>query len=383
VDEVACLLEEDGAAFRRRHLRAPGEPGGEVLAALGEPAGQDDARPIAGLLRVGARNGGLPRRLRLSAPGGPLRRGSGLGVARRAAGPEGHAGGAASLRLLDDGSFTLAAGPSAAGGSDEAAYAEAAAGILGVTPRRVVCAATDTDSAPFESGEAAPAYFAAGRAVEEAARLACDRIRDAGARLLGVPAAEVTLADGVVRDAAGREVSLADIGAAALRAGQPLTVTAAPAPASTPPSLAVAFAETEVDAETGVVRVTHLAAVLAAGPFADERSPGSQVEGGLAYALEQALAGGLDFDDEGRPRVRSLRRWPLVAALDVPPLSVTFLPSGDPLSRFGAAALGEAAARAALAAIANAVAQATGARVRQLPLSPARVLEALSARGPR
>ncbi len=78
--------------------------------------------------------------------------------------------------------------------------------------------------------------------------------------------------------------------------------------------------------------------------------------------------------------MRSLRRWPLVAAVDVPPLSVTFLPAGDPLSRFGAAALGEAAARATLAAIVNAVSQATGARLRDLPLSPARVLDALTAR---
>jgi CO/xanthine dehydrogenase Mo-binding subunit len=73
-----------------------------------------------------------------------------------------------------------------------------------------------------------------------------------------------------------------------------------------------------------------------------------------------------------------MRRWPLVAAVDVPPLAVTFLPAGDPLSRFGAAALGDAAARAALAAIANAVARATGGRVRELPLSPGRVLEAVA-----
>ena len=383
VDEAALLLGEDPAAFRRRHLRAPGEPGAAALAALGEPAGRDDARPIAQLLHAGTRNGGGPRPVRLSSPDGPLERASGLGVARRAAGPEGGAGGSASLRLLDDGSFTLAAGLSTVGGSDEAVYAEAAAAILGVSPRRVVCAATDTDSAPFEPGDAPLAYFGAGCAVEEAARLARERIRDAGAALLGVGAAEATLADGLVRDSRGREVSFAEIGAAALRAGQPVAVTAAPAPASTPPSLAAAFAEVEVDAETGIVRVSRLAAALAAGPFADERSPRAQVEGALADALEQALAGGLAFDAEGRPLFRSMRRWPLVAAADVPPLSVTFLPAGDPLSRFGAAALGEAAARAALAAIANAVARATGGHVRELPLTPGRVLEAVSAGGRR
>jgi CO/xanthine dehydrogenase Mo-binding subunit len=198
-----------------------------------------------------------------------------------------------------------------------------------------------------------------------------------------VPAAEAALVEGRVHDSRGRQVSFAEIGAAALRSGQPVAVTAAPAPASTPPSLAAAFAEVEVDTETGIVRVTRLAAALAAGPFADERPPKAQVEGALADALEQALVGGLAFDDEGRPLVRSMRRWPLVAAADVPPLSVTFLPAGDPLSRFGAAALGDAAARAALAAIANAVARATGGCVRELPLSPGRVLDAVDAGGRR
>ena len=378
VDEAAAVLEEDAAVFRRHHLRAPGDPGSEALAALGETAGQDDARGIADLLRAGREEGGRPSRLRLASGGGAVRQGSGIGITRRAEGPAGRAGGAASLRLLDDGSFTLAAGPSAVGGADELAYAEAAAAILGVPPRRIVCAAADTDSAPYESGEPAPPYFAAGRAVEQAAREARERIREAGAALLGVPVAEATVQDGVVRAGAGRAVGFADIGAAALRAGQPLSVTAAPAPASTPPSLAAVFAEVEVDPETGVVRVIRLDATLAGGPFADARPMEGQVEGALAGALEQALAGGSSFDPEGRPLVRSVRRLTLVAAMDVPPLSVRFLPTGDTRSRFGAAALGEAAARAALAAIVNAVSQAAGVRLRELPLTPPRVLEALT-----
>ena len=84
---------------------------------------------VAELLRTGAREDGQARAWRPTSAGGPLRQGSGIGIARRAAGTEGGAG-AASLRLLDDGSFTLAAGPSAAGGTDEAAYADAAAAIV-------------------------------------------------------------------------------------------------------------------------------------------------------------------------------------------------------------------------------------------------------------
>jgi putative selenate reductase molybdopterin-binding subunit len=378
IDEAAALLEEDPAAFRRRHLRGPGDAGANTLMALGEQAGADDSRPLGELLRVGAREGSWPRRWRAFPASIFPRRGFGVGLARRAAGTIAGASAAASLRLLDDGSFTLAAGPSSAGGTDESVFAEAAAAILGVSARRVVTAAVDTDSAPFEAGDPAPTFFATGRAVEDAAHLALEQIREAGARRLGVAPAQVAVADGRLRTADGRELDYAQIGAEALRAGQPLSVTAAPTAASAPPTHSAVFAEVEVDAETGLVRVLSLSAWLAGGPFADPRPAEGQVEGALAAALEQALAAGLPFDSEGRPLLRSPTHWPLIAAVDMPSLTVTYLPTGEPLSRFGAAAVGEAAGRAALAAIANAVALAAGGRVRTFPLTPARVRAALS-----
>ncbi len=298
-----------------------------------------------------------------------------MGLARRAAGVAEGAGAAASLRLLEDGSFTLAGAPSSTGAADETVFAAAAAAVLGVPTRRVVLAAADTDSAPFEMGDHAPAFFSAGRAVEQAAELARERICAAGAALLEMDPAAVEVVGGEVRAADGRAVSFAAIGAAALQAGQPLVATAAPSAASAPPSDAAVFAEVEVDTETGVVLVLGLTAVAAGGPFADPRRAEAQVEGALAAALERALAAALAVDAEGRPRDPSLRRWPLVAAGDVPPISVTFLPTDDPSTRFGAVAVGEAAGRAAVAAIAGAIAHATGGSVRSLPLDPGAVLD--------
>jgi CO/xanthine dehydrogenase Mo-binding subunit len=233
----------------------------------------------------------------------------------------------------------------------------------------------DTDSAPFEAGDHAPAFFAAGRAVEQAAELARERIREAGARLLGADPDKVKVVSGEVRDTAGQKVSFADVGASALRTGQPLVATAAPSAASTPASNAAVFAQVEVDTETGVVRVLGLTAVLAGGPFEDPRPAEGQVEGALALALERALAAGLPFDADGAPLRSSLRGWPLVAAGDVAATSVTFLANGEPSTRFGAVAVGEAAGRAALAAIAGAIVHATGGTVRSLPLGPGAVLD--------
>lgn len=377
VDEAATALGEEPAAFRRRHLRASGDAGRGALLAIGEEPGQDDARAAAELLQTLERGGGRPREADATGDSEGIRRARGFAVARRLAAGGGRVVAAATLRLLDDGSLTLAAGPSIAG-ADEAAHVDAAARVLGVPPNRLVCAAADTDTAPFEAGETASADFAAGHAVEEAALALRERILEAGAALLGVAPGEAAVGGGRVR-AADREVSFAEVGASGLREGRPLAATAAPAPSALPPVLAAAAADVTVDAETGLVRVTRLGAAVVGGPFADARPARGQAEGALVGALELALAGGLPFDAEGRPAVRSLRRWPLATAGDVPPLDIVFVPSGDPAARFGAGAIGDAVLRAALAAIANAVTRAARAPVRVLPLAPGAVLDALEA----
>jgi putative selenate reductase molybdopterin-binding subunit len=381
VDEAATLAREDPAAFRRLRVRAAGDPGRDFLAALGEAASTDGARglvPLLGSSRVAPR----PRRTTpsASAPDSALRLATGVAVARRAASASAAAGSAAALRLLEDGSFALATGTAAGGGADETLFAETAAAILTVPPSQVVGAATDTDSAAFDAGDPSPAAFVTRRAVEDTARTTLARIREAGARLLGADAAQVAVEAGRVSGPEGRSLSFAEIGRAALRAGEPVVVTTAPGTGAWPPSLAAAEADVQVDVETGVVRVTRLAAAVEGGPFADTSAVLAEVEGALAGAVEMALAAGLPFDAAGRPLLRDVRSYPLLAAPDVPPLAVTFAPSGEADALGGGAALADAAGRAALAAIVNAVARATGGRPRELPLSPPRVLDATAAR---
>jgi putative selenate reductase molybdopterin-binding subunit len=375
LDEMAAALGEDPVELRSRHLRRKGPDAGGVREELAETPGSDDAGPLADLLTAAAEEAGWARRPGPGSEEGPLRRAWGVGLARRSPGTSGGAGAAASLRLLEDGSFTLAVAPASAGGADENAFALAAAALLGIPRRRVVTAATDTDSAPFQVGDPAPAFFAAGRAVEEAAALARTKIRTLAAQRLEVDPEELEVAGGEVRHPDGRSVSLAEGGAAARRAGQRVVATAAPSAATTPHSDAVVFAEIEVDTETGVVRVLWLTAVLAGGPFDDPRPAEGQVEGAVATAVERALAAGVPFDAEGRPLAGPLRSWPLVAAGDVPSVSVRFLSSAGASTRFGAVAVGEAVGRAALAAIAGAIARATGGTIRALPLSPGAVLD--------
>jgi len=375
VDEAAAALGEDPVAFRLRHLRAPDEAAAPATQAfqdaLGEvvPSSRDS---LAELLRTGTRASGWSRRWSSATARGPLRRGFGVAVARRSADASGGSGGTASLRLLEDGSFSLAAGPFTAGAADEGDWAQAAAAILGVPARRVVAAAADADTAPFDPG--ASSSLQVGQAVEETSRRMRDRILMAGARMLGVEPARALVEHGHVRAREGRAVSFAEVGAAALRGGEPLAASASPRAASVPPAHACVFAEAEVDLETGLVRVTSLHAAVDAGPFEDPRPAEGEVEGALVASLGRAMAEATMLDPSGRPLARSRPAWSVPSPVDVPPITVAFEATGGPPSRFGAAPAAEAAGRAALAAIVNAVAHAAGGRPRTLPLLPERVL---------
>ncbi len=378
VEEAARLVGEPPADFRRRQLRGPGGPVSDLLSRLGEPRSDGDERTLEAL-QAALPPPEAPATTDVPAPAAPdsLRSAVGLGWARRSAAFGPGAGPAASLHLLEDGSFTLSTGSSAPGGADESAEVELAAALLSVPPERIVLAAADSDSPAFEAVDSSAAFATPAFAVEEAARAAHAKIRERGALLLGAPLAEVHVENACVHDGHGRSSSFAEIGAAALEAGSPLIATAAPSAAQAPPALAAAQAQVTLDVETGVVRVTGIAAALAGGPFADHRPHETMVEGALAVALEQALVAGLASDGEGRPVVRALRDYPLVLPIDVPPLRVSFLPTGSSPARLGDAALADVALRAALAAIANAVSAAAGSPARRLPLSPPAVLELL------
>jgi putative selenate reductase molybdopterin-binding subunit len=371
IDEAALALGVDPAALRRAHLRLPGRGHrpAETADPSADPSADADAGPLGEMLRrLEQKPAPVPRD-----DSSARRVGRGLAAARCAEVAAGPAA-AATIRLLEDGSFALTAGPTSLSLPDEPLYAQAAAAMLGVPARRIVCAVADTDTAPYlETGDAAPGSALA-RAVEQAAARMADEIRRAGARLLGVPAETLQVRDGRV-SGNGRGATFADVGAAAMRLGAPLTVTAAPTAQQTPQSLAAAAADVAFDAETGEVEVLGLHAVVASGPYLEPQHAAGRVEGALVSAIERVLAAGIEPDaPAGRGWPRSL---PLCTALDVPPLSVSFTEGGDAHSHFDAELSAQAAGRAAQAALANAVARASALRLRSLPLHPARLLAAL------
>ncbi|HXB54291.1 MAG TPA: molybdopterin cofactor-binding domain-containing protein [Vicinamibacteria bacterium] len=379
VDEVAAALGEDPLEFRLRNQATPGDKAAivEALGGAGEIA-QGSRLVEAARLGAGAIEWG--RRWKPSPGPGPLRRGIGLALARHAPSRSSGERGVAALKMTEDGSFALIVGPAALGAGAERIYREAAARCLGVAVERVVLQASDTDASPFDPGATAPTPQPTERAVQRVAELLLEQIRATAARLLRRDTRDLTVEDGWVRAGDGAAASLAEVALAAIRHGTPVGAEAFHSVADAPPAGVAVFAQVEVDLETGRVRVLKLVEALDVGPVEQPRIVEAQVEGDTLRALGEVLHEQAPTDRMGGRTFRSLRDHLILTAIDAPEIVVLLAGSG-PASPLGAKALGGLAACGPAAAIANAVAHATGARVRELPLAPARVVAAIDGMG--
>ncbi len=379
MDEVAASLGEDPLEFRLRNQAEPGDKAG-IVEALG---GSSEIAPSSRLVeaaRLGAGAIDWSRRWKASAGEGPLRCGIGLALVRHAPSRSGGERGLAALKMSEDGSFSLTVGPSALGAGAEGIYREAAARRLGVAVERVVLHAPDTDASPFDPGAAAPLPQPTERAVHRAAELLLEQIRATAARLLRRDTRDLTVEEGWVRAGDGAAASIAEVGLAAIRHGTLIGAEAFHSVADAPPAGVAVFAQVEVDMETGGVRVLKLVEALDVGPVEQPRIVEAQVEGDALRALGDVLHEQAPTDGAGGRTFRSLRDHLILTAVDVPEIVILLAGSG-PAFALGAKALGGLAARGPAAAIANAVAHATGVRVRELPLVPIRVLAAIDGTG--
>ncbi len=141
-------------------------------------------------------------------------------------------------------------------------------------------------------------------------------------------------------------------------------------------SFGAQFAEVHVDEDLGTVRVKRFTSVIDAGTILNEKTARSQIIGGVIYGLGQALMEETQYDKRwANPVQRTLGDYHVPSNLDVPPIDVFFIGKPDPhISPIGARGIGEIGITGVAAAVANAVFNATGKRLRDLPLTPDKLL---------
>jgi putative selenate reductase molybdopterin-binding subunit len=385
LDEVALGLGEDPLEFRRRNHVREGDDS-PIAVVLGEGReGHPQLIRSCGLpeaIKLGAKAVGWGRKRKPPAAEGKVRRGLGMAIVMQASGIPGVDMGAASIKMNEDGSFNLLMGATDIGTGSDTMFCQVAAETLGVPVEKIIPYSSDTDMTPFDPGAyASSTTYISGRAVEKAARGVLGQILEVGAKMLGEDPKQVVAQGGKVCTKDGRFVTFEQVCLRSLYQQDQFQIMATASHMSydSPAPFAAVFAEVEVDTETGLVRVLRIVEAVDCGQVVNPQMAEGQVEGAAVQSLGYALYERMPFDGEGRMQFRSFRDYTIASAVDVPEIRTILVPTHEPTGPFGAKAIAEIPINGPAPAIANAVAHATGVRIRELPLTPDRVLAALQA----
>jgi CO/xanthine dehydrogenase Mo-binding subunit len=290
--------------------------------------------------------------------------------------------GSASMKMNDDGSFNLYVGATDIGTGSDTILSQIAAETLKVPVEMILILSTDTDLTPFDTGAyASSTTYVSGQAVLRCAGKIRDQILSAAAVLMGAPADSLSLGDGgvVVNRKSGEEAPFSKIACFAMyshdqfqiQAGASYTGDESPAP------FMAHFAEVDVDLETGKVRLVKFVSAGDCGRPINPVLAEGQIEGATMNGISYALTEQYLFDPRGKMTNSSFWDYKIFGTLDMPEMKTILAESDEPTGPYGAKSISEIGINGPAPAIANAIFDATGRRIYDLPLTPEKVLAAI------
>ena len=391
MEEIAAALGWDAVEFRLKNAVKVGDPIA-VTAALGEGTSEDTQPQIVqtcGLAQCVEQGAAAIRWERKFDPAWRvdparphIRRGLGMAACMHGTAIPGLDMGGASIKLNDDGSFNVLVGATDLGTGSDTVLAQIAAETLGVPLNDVIIYSSDTDFTPFDTGAyASSTTYISGGAVKKAAELVRGQILERAALMLKADPAGLTLRDRRVTAPDGRSVGLDAVALDSLHTQdqRQIMATASHVSPFSPPPFGAQYAEVEVDTETGQVTVTKLVMAVDCGTAINPQTTQGQIEGGLVQALGYAVCEEMVYDEAGRSLATRFGDYRVLQADEVPEIEAILVPTYEPSGPFGAKAAAEIPMDGVAPAVANAVFDAVGVRVRDLPLTPEKIWRALPA----
>ena len=296
----------------------------------------------------------------------------GMGMAMQGSGITSVDVGSASLKINDDGFYTLSIGAADMGTGCDTILAQIAAEVLECPLDNVTVLGADTDSSPYDSGSyASSTTYVTGKAVEQCAEQLKQKICQVGAGLLGLDERSVVFAgDAVTSEDGTQRATLAQI-AAASQCGSNTALEAVVTHSSeiSPPPFMVGAAEVEVDLETGEAQVIRYEAAVDCGTPVNPNLARVQAEGGILQGIGMALTENVTYDDRGMPQENSLMQYKIPARNDIGHIHVVFESSYEGTGPFGAKSIGEVVINTPLPDVADAIYHATHKRFYELPIT--------------
>ncbi|HEV8306887.1 MAG TPA: xanthine dehydrogenase family protein molybdopterin-binding subunit [Methylomirabilota bacterium] len=302
---------------------------------------------------------------------GRLRRGVGVAVGGWLGGIE---PASAVCRMDRDGTISIVVGTVDMSGTNTA-FAQIAAESVGLPVEAVRVINGDTETAPYGGASGGSKItYTAGLAVERAARDAQRQILAIAADKLEAAMDDLEIVDGAVRvrGVPGRFVTLGDVAKASMQFGakyEPVFGRGASATLARSPAFAAHLSEVAVDSETGRVEVLGHLVVQDVGRAINPAAVEGQLHGGVAQGIGWALFERMPYDAQGQMLAGTLMDYALPQSDQVPSIDTVIVEVPSDHGPFGAKGVGEPPVIAAPAAIANAIADATGTRFTELPIT--------------
>ena len=303
----------------------------------------------------------------------------GMGMAMQGSGITSMDVGSATLKVNDEGFYTLLIGAADMGTGCDTTLAQIAAEVLECPLDNITTLSADTDWSPYDSGSyASSTTYVTGKATEKCALELRGKICALGAKLLGCDKTQVSFDGREVRveegENAGKTINLSDIATASMNGNSiELQATVTHSSEISPPPYMVGAAEIEVDTETGEVTLLDYAAAVDCGTPINPNLTRVQAEGGIAQGIGMTLTESVTYDDRGYPMENSLFQYKIPARVDIGKIRVEFENSYEGEGPFGAKSIGEVVINTPLPAISDAIRNAVGKRFYELPITPEKI----------
>ncbi len=374
VNKLAAKLGMDPVALRRMNIIHEGDI---MPAYYGETASSCHLEQC--LNRAAAMIGWEEKGLRTVMPDGKIR-GRGVAMAMQGSAISNCDVGSVTVKLSDEGTYNIIVGCTDMGTGCDTIIAQFAADVLETSIDNIAVYGVDTDTSPYDSGSyASSTTYLTGMAAVRACEQLKERILALAADKMQREASELCF-DGekVFDEKDGAQMSLFDIATASMCNNEiSLEVTYSHSSPVSPPPFMAACAEVEIDPETGAVELLDYTACVDCGTVVNTNLARVQTEGGLLQGIGMTLYEDIWYNEKGKNLSNSFLQYKIPSRLDAGKIRVEFDSSYESTGPFGAKSIGEVVINTPAPAITNAIYQAVGVWIDELPATPEKILRGM------
>ncbi|MCK5779914.1 MAG: molybdopterin-dependent oxidoreductase [Psychrilyobacter sp.] len=377
INELAKKLDIDPSVLRDKNLVKEGEINPTLNSFVGNDAARLESSTLDQCIARGKEMIGWDEKYPMKKISPTIARGVGMAVTMQGSGIHGIDTASATLKLNDDGFYTLLVGVSDMGQGCDTIVAQMAAEVLGVPISKIIVNSSDTDVNPYDPGAyASSGTYVTGNAVIKAANLMIEKILEGASKILNISIEDIEFNGETLLLKDGSEITLDELAyrLVSYEGQNQITTTGTWGGFTSPPPFVAGFAEVEVDLETGKSTMIDFVAVVDCGTVINPNLAKIQVEGGIAQGIGLALFEEIHYDKNGKLLSDTFMQYKIPSRCDLGDIRVEFKPSYEQTGPFGAKSIGEVVINTGAPAVAHAITNATGINFRTLPITPERVL---------